>query len=143
MEILKRFALWFVSGAALILGAMAAYFAVDAGKEFLIEPPSVRVQMPKELSVSNVEPLEITKPAGVRALVTNTSSTTTYEPAGYALQFFRGQKQLFSCEAYLERPNLKPGKSAEVQVVCPQVERSALPSDVTYTLIVQSAWKFK
>ena len=122
---------------------MATTVAVEAGKQFLIEPPSVRVNMPKELSVSNVEPLEITKPAGVRAKVTNTSSTTTFEPAGYELQISQGQKRLFDCEAYLERPNLKPGMSAEVQVVCPQVERSALPADVTYRLVIESAWKFK
>ena len=142
MTLLKRFGLWFLSGIALALGVLAVVIGSEYAKPYLSPPPSEMVKAPAELSVSEVEPIQITEAPGVTAKISNASTTETLQPAMYELLFLAEGKQLFTCEIYRERPTLKPGASASVQVVCPEVSRAALPATVQYKLRIRDAWRF-
>jgi hypothetical protein len=122
---------------------MAAYIGSQYFKEVLFPPPSERVATPAELSLSEIQPIAITKDPGVTAKVSNSSASLTFEPAMYELSFLEGEKLLFVCEAYKERPQLGPGTSAVVQITCPEVSRAALPTTVQYKLRIRNAWKFR
>ena len=143
MEMLKRFRDWFVSG----LAFSAAVLLVTLGwqlylKEKLFPPPSYTVHNPADIEVLAVEPLSVTKSAGVTATLRNKSTNVHYTPSGYELVFLLGERSLGACSAYEERPDLPPGATGQIQVLCQEVERTALPAGTTFKLTVRSAWRF-
>ncbi len=143
MELLKRFRDWFVSGLAFSIAVLLVTLAwKNYFEELLFPAPSYKVTSPKDIEVTALEPVSVTKSAGVTATLKNNSTTIHYKPSAYELVFWLGEKRLGSCSSYEERPELPPGASGSIQILCPEIELSALPAGVVYKLAIKSAWRF-
>jgi hypothetical protein len=143
MELLKRFRDWFVSGLAFSLAVLGVTLAWQMYFKELVTPAgSYSVQSPQDIEIMSVEPVSVTKSAGVTATLRNKSTSVHYKPSGYELVYFEGNKRIGSCSAYEERPDLKPGSTGQVQILCQEIERTALPATATFKLSVRSAWRF-
>ena len=143
MNYLKRLLLWFLSGVALVLGMGAMLLAIELVRPFLNSQDSESISNPADLKVSGIEPVTITRYAAVSAVISNASTSSRYAPKSYELRFTQAGHSLFVCEPYHEMKPLAPGASAPIQLVCPEVERAALPGDVRFDLRVESAWRFR
>ena len=143
MELLKRFRDWFVSGLAFSIAVLLVAFSWQGYlKDWLFPSGSYTVQNPSDIQVTNLEPVTITKSAGVTATLRNTSPSIHYRPSGYELVYSQGERRLGSCSAYEERPDLPPNATGKIQILCQEIERASLPADATYKLNVRSAWRF-
>ena len=143
MDLLRRFRDWFVSGLAFSLAVLGVTLAWQMYfKELLIPAGSYTIQNPQDIEIVSLEPVTVTKSAGVTATLRNKSTSVHYKPSGYELVYFEGERRIGSCSAYEERPDLKPGTTGQVQILCQEIERGTLPANATFKLTVRSAWRF-
>jgi hypothetical protein len=142
MNFLVTLLKWFAFGAAFAAGAGALMIGWNIAKEHVIAQPSEMVRNPEELTVVAVEPMAVTIPAGVVVTVKNMSTKSAYSPVGYNIRLLNGESQLARCSPRYESIQIQPGATAKVQLICPDIERAALPIGVTYKLSITDAWRF-
>jgi hypothetical protein len=135
---------WFVVGASVSAGAIV--FAVFA---ILVLDPLFNVITEKrkgaeftpntgQLVVESLEPLSITKEAGVRAVIRNNGTLKT-RPDSVTLRISHGPKTLFDCDVHANL-FISPGESVTEQFLCTAVERASVPADAKYTLQIKGTW---
>ncbi len=135
---------WFVIGASLAAGAIV--FAVIS---ILVLDPMFNLVTEKrkgaeftpnrgQLVVESLEPLTITKEAGVRAVIRN-SGTLKSRPDSVTLRISQGPRTLFDCEVHA-KSFIGPGESVTEQLLCTAVERASVPADARYSLEIAGAW---
>ena len=143
MQLFIRFRDWFISGLAFSLAVLLVTLVWQTFLKALVFPePSYTVHNPTDIKVVALEPVTVTKSAGVTATLKNTSATVHYKPSGYELIISLGDRRLGSCGFHEERPDLPPNATGTVQVLCAEIDRASLPNGVSYALTVRSAWRF-
>jgi len=141
-DLLRRFALWFMSGFALILGGAIAAVLISLAREAWAPNPYAQAEDNKgQVVVASLEPLTVTRSAGVVAQLKN-STDKRLRVASAELVLKQGEKALFWCSVYASRP-IEPGRTNGEQLLCNEVERSLLPAGVAYELNVKrvEVWK--
>jgi len=143
MELLKHFRDWFISGLAFSLAVLGVTLAWQMYfKELLTPAGSYTVQTPQDIEIVSMDPVTVTKSAGVTATLKNNSTSVHYKPSAYELVYFEGDRRIGSCSVYEERPDLKPGATGQVQLLCQEIERATLPASATFKVTVRSAWRY-
>ena len=94
-----------------------------------------------QLVVESLEPLTITKQAGVLAVIRNNGAQKS-RPDRITLTIQRESKVLFTCQVAAVA-FIAPAGTATEQLICHEVDRSAVPVGATYKLHIAGAWNSK
>lgn len=131
----KRLLWLFIAGFVTVLGGFLAAIVGTLTLETVkdsrrAENIAENYQPPKTgmLEMSEPQWIEIARSGGVRGIVTNRSDVkvTSFR---LNLAFVRGDTTLFQCDETIVL-DVEPGKSTPYQMICSQVERAALASDI-------------
>jgi len=135
MDYLKRFALWFSSGAGLALGLALAFFIalriernVESSKT---EHPVDAMRAATDYVVTDVERIPITRVVTVSGSVQNNSDSKS--DINLTLELVRNDKLIYRCHGfnhYLPNPHM----AMRFQIECPEVDTEKVPGDIQYVV---------
>ena len=144
MQHLKRLLWLLVAGFVTAAGASLAFAIAiemfqnryDERRKAEYRPNPLNYQAPPAgtITVTDLTLLEITQNGGVRGNIANTTGRKI-NSFNANLSFFRNDDLLYSCNETV-LVEVENGKSARFQLLCKEVERSALKPDVTPRLNV-------
>lgn len=129
MEYLKRFVLWFLTGAGFALGAVLILRANIAIEEARGGRPDVVLDAAPEHVVTDVQVVPITKQVTVSGMLTNNS--TEKAAVELSLELVRDGKLVYRCKTY-RRYSPEPLKAVPIQIECPAVETEKVPAGTQY-----------
>jgi hypothetical protein len=84
---------------------------------------------PGEVQISGLTVIEVTRNGGVRGTITN-GTKRNLKSFNANLSFFKKEELLYTCNETV-MVDVEPGKSARFQLLCKEVERSALSAEIT------------
>ena len=135
MEVLKKFAAWFVAGVGLAVGALSVILAVSA-----FDDPGIHtdhVDHPAQIRITDVQSVDFTQFLAVTGTLTN-AGKGAYSSSYLEVALTRNGKVLFTC-GDVDSTDLEPGHSARFQIVCESVQRNSIPTNVGYRVSVLRA----
>jgi len=144
MQHLKRLLWLFVAGFATVAGAsLALGIAILAFQHYAEgrrqadnkpDPMDYQPPLPGQVVFSDLVLLEITRNGGVRGIVSN-GTARKVRSFNANLAFFRKDELLYTCNETV-LVSVEPGAKGQFQMLCKDVERSALTPDITPKLSV-------
>lgn len=98
------------------------------------DPRNYQPPPPGEVKISDLTVLEITRNGGVRGTITN-NSKRKINSFNADLAFLKKEDLLYTCNETV-LVHVEPGKTSRFQLLCKEVERAALSSDMTPRLSI-------
>jgi len=134
MDILKKFAAWFVSGLGLASGALLVFWVYS---HFNAPSSSPNIDNPPQMHVSAVSMVPFAKDLVVTGVLAN-SGPTTYEGSWLEVTLLQDGKVLYRC-GDIYHLGIKPGASSPFQVSCSGVARADVPPGSSVSVSVLRA----
>ena len=97
--------------------------------EYKPDPRNYQPPPPGGVQISDLTVLEITRNGGVRGTITN-NTKRKINSFNANLAFFKKEDLLYTCNETVTI-DVEPGKTARFQLLCKEVERAALSTEVT------------
>jgi hypothetical protein len=130
MDHLKRFVIWFISGAGLAAGVALVIWVVDrSASKASASTEVINIVPTTDFVVSSVAPIPITRDLVVSGQVQNKSNDQP--DVSLTLQIRKNATLLYECRDTVES-SPTPGKSLRFQIACPEVDPQRLPADATF-----------
>ena len=127
------------AGACIAIAATSIWlerYSENQQRSALREKPEGRVEPDKnEIVFKDVAWLELTRGGGVSGFVQN-NSKNRISHINANLRFMRGAKLLHSCNDHIDI-KLEPGSSSRFQMLCQEVDRTRIGTDVVPEVEVQ------
>jgi hypothetical protein len=119
---------------AIALVSYQEYAEERRRSEYRPDPRNYQPPPPGEVKISELTVLEITRNGGVRGTITN-NTKRKINSFNANLAFFKNDELLFTCNETV-MVDVEPGKASRFQLLCEEVERSALSPDITPKLSI-------
>ena len=119
---------------AVVIIAFQSYADEHRKTAYKPDPRNYQPPTPGEVTLSDITVLEITRNGGVRGTITN-KTKRKINSFNVNLGFFKKEELLYTCNETV-MVDVEPGKAARFQLLCKDVERSALSADVAPKLSI-------